>query len=257
MIIWPEAATPYNLQTASELKNELRDIIPYTSYLALGSVRVEEDVNDRNIEKNRKFYNSVEFINSDGELEKANYDKFHLVPFGEYMPLRKFLPGIEKITHGSNDFSKGAGPTTIELDGFPSFSPLICYEIIFPGNVVNKQDRKNSEGPKWLLNVTNDGWFGQSSGPYQHLDIARARAIEEGMPVVRAANTGISAVIDSLGIVKDSIGLNESGIIDTNLPAKLHFETFFAIYGLIIPILLIGFVLSSAVCLKFYGRSSQ
>jgi len=247
IIIWPEAATPYNLSKESEMRDELRDIIPYSSYLALGSVRTEGEG------ENKKFYNSIEFINSEGELEDVYYNKHHLVPFGEYMPLRRFLPGIEKLTHGTNDFSEGVGPQTLKIGDKPTFSPLICYEVIFPTKVVNK-DEKNR--PKWMLNVTNDAWFGTSKGPYQHLDISKARAIEEGIPMVRAANTGISAVIDSLGFVLGKVDLNKEGKVDIKLPASLHFYTFFSRFGLVIPIMLAGLFLSSAACLKFYGRSS-
>lgn len=247
LIIWPEAAIPYNLKTANLMLGELKDIIPYSSYLILGSVRQE------NIGKDRKFYNSIEIVNSQGELLDMHYDKYHLVPFGEYVPLREFLPGIEKI-HGSEDFSTGDGASVLKLDNAPPFSPVICYEIIFPSKVVSK----NSKTPaKWILNLTNDGWFGISKGPYQHLDSARGRAIEEGIPVVRAANTGISAVIDSLGRVIEKIELNERGIIDAKLPSALHFKTFFSRLGLIVPILLAGLFISSAGCLKFFGRSSQ
>lgn len=250
IIVWPEAATPYNLKESNTMLEELRDIIPFSSYLILGSVRVDGIGIDSS---STKVFNSIEIVNSEGQLQQTHYDKHHLVPFGEYVPFRRFLPFLNKITHGNGDFSEGKGLKTIKLDNSPPFSPLICYEIIFPGKVVRRTPDTKA---KWIVNVTNDGWFGLSKGPYQHLDTARARAIEEGVPIVRAANTGISAVIDSLGRVLKEVGLNEKGVIDAKLPSALHFDTFFSRFGLIIPILLAGFVISSAGCLKFFYRSS-
>ncbi len=249
IIIWPEAATPYNLRKSPQMLGELKDIIPFSSYLILGTVRFE----DSEDQEKYNFYNSIEIINSKGELEDQLYDKHHLVPFGEYVPLKKYLPFISKI-HGSEDFGVGNGPQTLKLDNAPAFSPLICYEVIFPSEVVNKESKVK---PKWILNVTNDGWFGISKGPYQHLDISRARAIEEGIPVIRAANTGISAVIDSLGQVRKQKNLNERGIIDSKLPSSLHFETFFAKSGNIISILLAGLFVTSAGCLRSFYRPFQ
>jgi hypothetical protein len=128
---------------------------------------------------------------------------FHLVPFGEYMLLRKYLP-LDAIAAGPIDYSAGSGPRTIDVPGLPPVSPLVCYEEIFPGEVVASAKR-----PAWLLNVTNDAWFGDSAGPYQHFAIARTRAVEEGLPLVRAANTGISAVIDPCGQVVARLGLGQ------------------------------------------------
>ena len=124
--------------------------------------------------------------------------------------------GLAKLTHGSIDFQAGPGRQTIALPGLPPFSPLICYEAIFPGRVVDPDAR-----PDWLLNITNDAWFGRSSGPYQHLAMARMRAIEEGLPLVRGANTGISAVVDPWGRVQAQLGLGETGVLDATLPQPL------------------------------------
>jgi len=151
-------------------------------------------------------------VNGNGEIA-ASYDKAHLVPFGEYVPLRHALP-LNKITPGTMDFTAGPGPRTIELSGLPRFAPLICYEVIFPGAVVDEHDR-----PAWILNVTNDAWYGQSSGPYQHFAIARTRAVEEGLPLIRAANNGVSGVVDPLGRVRARIDLDTVGYADLPLPA--------------------------------------
>jgi len=145
----------------------------------------------------------------------ATYDKFHLVPFGEYMPFRGFLP-FDKLAVGDIDFSPGPGPRTLAIPGAPPAGPLICYEAIFPGEVVDEANR-----PQWLLNVTNDAWFGVSSGPHQHFASARMRAVEEGLPLVRAANTGISGIIDGYGRVVAQLGLERAGVIAAALPQAL------------------------------------
>jgi apolipoprotein N-acyltransferase len=159
-------------------------------------------------------------------------DKFHLVPFGEYVPFRSILK-FSKITQGMTDFSAGRGPRTMRIDGLPPFSPLICYEVIFPGAVVDRADR-----PDWLLNVTNDAWFGISSGPHQHFASARMRAVEEGLPLVRAANTGISGVVDGYGRLVARLGLGQEGVVDAPLPPSLS-PTIFSRWGNSVAALLI------------------
>jgi apolipoprotein N-acyltransferase len=170
-----------------------------------------------------RIWNSLDAVDDAGKIV-ANYDKSHLVPFGEYVPLRAILP-IGKIVGGAVDFSAGHGPRTIELPGLPPASPLICYEAIFPGAVVDAAHR-----PDWLLNVTNDGWYGISSGPYQHFAAARMRAVEEGLPLVRAANTGISGIVDPYGRITESLELGARGVVDGALPKPLP-PTLFARLG--------------------------
>jgi apolipoprotein N-acyltransferase len=175
--------------------------------------------------KEPTFYNSFMVFAHGGQLI-ATYDKFHLVPFGEYVPdfLRKL--GLSNVVNIPGSFGFGTGPVTISVPGAPPMGPLICYEILFPGEVTAK-DR-----PQWFVNVTDDSWFGppSSAGPYQHLLIARVRAIEEGLPVARAANTGISAVIDPMGRIVAKLGSGKAGVVDSALPAALP-ETFFAKFG--------------------------
>src|SRR5207248_2984414 len=147
-----------------------------------------------------------------------HYDKAHLVPFGEYLPFQTLLErlGIMQLTKVEGGYASGDRRALMIVPGAPPLVPLICYEIIFPAEAVPRGDR-----PGWLLNVTNDGWFGMSSGPYQHFQQARVRAIEEGLPLVRAANTGISAVVDPLGRVVRSLPLGAQGVLDARLPQPL------------------------------------
>ena len=146
------------------------------------------------------------------------YDKLHLVPFGEYLPFQDWMEklGFEQLTKVQGGFIPGTRRRTMDIPNAPRMLPLICYEAIFPGDVASREDR-----PGWIVNLTNDGWFGISTGPYQHLQQARMRAIEEGLPLVRAANTGISAVIDPLGRIVARLGLGVEGVLDSGLPAAI------------------------------------
>ncbi|MCK5555092.1 MAG: apolipoprotein N-acyltransferase, partial [Alphaproteobacteria bacterium] len=163
------------------------------------------------------FYNSVTVLDKKAKILNT-YNKHHLVPFGEYIPFRNILnmtpiaSGIARI----GDFTRGAGVSSLYIDSLPKPSPLICYEAIFPNEVANHNDR-----PDWLLNVTNDAWYGKTAGPHQHFEIARVRTIEEGLPLVRSANTGISAVIDPLGRIIGIKPLGETGVVDALLPKAL------------------------------------
>jgi apolipoprotein N-acyltransferase len=162
----------------------------------------------------------------DGGLTAAIYDKWHLVPFGEYQPT--WLPaGVQLVPGGG--FAAGEGPRSLAVPGLPPFGPLICYEAIFPSQVVAPFGR-----PEWLVNVTNDAWFGNSSGPRQHLASARMRAVEEGLPLVRAANTGISAIFDAKGREVTRLGINATGVLVARLPVAVE-AGLYARLGLVIP----------------------
>ena len=154
------------------------------------------------------------------------YDKTHLVPFGEYQPDWTPIP-IELVPGGG--FAKGSGPETLHIPGLPPVAALICYEVVFPGAVIEPGTR-----PDWIVNITNDAWFGNSTGPRQHLAAARMRAVEEGLPLMRAANTGISAGFDAFGREEGRLGMNVDGSITVNLPGALP-VTPFARFGLLIP----------------------
>lgn len=219
IVVWPESAVPYVLANEPVLLDAVARAVPAGGLVITGSLRTTP-------QRTTPFqiWNSLHAVDGRGEVV-ATYDKFHLVPFGEYVPFRRFI-NIPKITHGSIDFSAGPGPQTVALPGFPAMSPLVCYEVIFPGAVTDPNAR-----PGWLLNVTNDGWFGVSSGPYQHFAAARLRAVEEGLPLVRAANTGISAVVDSHGRVTARLGLDREGVVDASLPVALAGPTPYARWG--------------------------
>jgi apolipoprotein N-acyltransferase len=162
-------------------------------------------------------YNSVYVIGHDGSILSV-YDKLHLVPFGEYLPFQDFLEslGLMQLTKVRGGYVPGTVRKPLAVPRAPPFLPLICYEIVFPGEAVPKGER-----PGWLVNLTNDGWFGNSTGPYQHFQQARVRAIEEGLPLVRAANTGISAVVDPLGRIVASLPLGTEGVLDAPLPRAI------------------------------------
>jgi apolipoprotein N-acyltransferase len=220
ILIWPEAAPPFLLQREPAAIDEIARLTAKGLVLITGGERVALDR-----EQELLFYNSL-LIFGDHARVFAVYDKFHLVPFGEYVPFSQLLSsfGITKLTRGEAGFSAGSGPKTFAVPNAPSVAPLICYEILFPGAVVG------GVRPGWFVNVTDDSWFGPSTGPYQHLLAARVRAIEEGIPVVRAANTGISAVIDPLGRTIATLGLNKFGALDAPLPAAIA-PTPYARYG--------------------------
>lgn len=217
-IIWPETAVPYLIAEVAEARNAIASVVPPGGALLTGTIRRTAD-----FEENPALLNSLVSLNDSGEIVAA-YDKVRLVPFGEYMPLGRILP-IKKLTKGSIDYVPGDARTVFAVRDLPPVAPMICYEAIFPG--AGWQGRR----PQWILNVTNDAWFGTSSGPYQHFLAARVRAIEEGLPLVRAANTGISAVTDAYGRIRTSLPLNTVGIIDTSLPQALDGGTYYASFG--------------------------
>ena len=237
-IIWPETAMLNGFIADKANSRLISQIIPPRGYLLTGMPRL--DLFRGKVHSAR---NSLTVVKENGSLSSI-YDKHRLVPFGEYVPFRHILP-FEKLTAGKIDFVAGSGLKTIRLPGLPTFSPLICYEIIFPGSVVRRNER-----PKWMLNITNDAWFGRSAGPSQHFASAIMRAVEEGIPVIRVANTGISGVIDSYGRVLKKLNIGEIGIIDSSLPVSLSSRTLFSEYGNLIPLFLILIGFSGALYFK-------
>jgi apolipoprotein N-acyltransferase len=213
LVVWPEAAMPFRPLEHPEALTAIADLLPDGGPVLLsGGLRVERDGPGPNPPK---AFNSLMAIDPDGR-PVAVYDKIHLVPFGEYLPLQSILEavGLQQLTRLRGGFAAGPTPRPlIHLPGLPPISGLICYEAIFPAAVVQGQER-----PGLIVNVTNDGWFGNTTGPRQHLFQARVRAVEEGVPVIRAANNGISAMIDANGRVTGMLGLNVRGVIDAAIP---------------------------------------
>jgi apolipoprotein N-acyltransferase len=214
LLIWPESAFPFFLAREPDELAEIAQLLHGGTVLITGAVRLAEPVNPTD----PLAYNSVYVIDHDGSIVSL-YDKVHLVPFGEYLPFQNFLEslGLQQLTKQGGGFLAGDRHRLVAVPGAPMALPLICYEIIFPGEVTSKSDR-----PGWIVNVTNDGWFGISTGPYQHFHQARVRAIEEGLPLVRAANTGISAVVDPLGRIVNSLPLGSEGVVDAPLPRPVE-----------------------------------
>ena len=211
-VLWPESAVPYRIDGEPVVRDLMADVAGHGYLLAGGDYF--EFASDPPVA-----HNSLWAVNGEAEVV-ARYDKVNLVPFGEYLPARAVLGriGLEKLTAGTFDFAPGSGRRTISIGTLPSFSPLICYEAIYSGEATLKSGPR----PAWLLNITNDAWFGDSWGPYQHLAMARTRAVEEGLPLVRAANTGISVVTDAFGRVRERLNLGETGVIDAVLPGHLE-----------------------------------
>jgi apolipoprotein N-acyltransferase len=214
ILIWPESAFPFFLTREADAMAQIADLLPRGTVLITGSVRAPDVPPGTRI---TRAYNSIYVIDHDGSVLSV-YDKLHLVPFGEYLPFQDWMEklGFVQLTKVQGGFIAGTRRRTMEIPNAPRALPLICYEAVFPGDVASRDDR-----PGWIVNLTNDGWFGISTGPYQHLQQARLRAIEEGLPVVRAANTGISAVIDPLGRIVARLGLGVEGVLDSGLPSAI------------------------------------
>ncbi len=213
-LIWPESAFPFFLTREADALAQIANALPQGTMLITGAARYADPLPGS---QRPRAYNSVYVIDHDGSIESV-YDKVHLVPFGEYLPFQTTLErlGFIQLTKVQGGFLGGDRHRTFELRGAPRFLPLVCYEIIFPGAIVPAGER-----PAWLLNVTNDAWFGISTGPYQHFQQARLRAIEEGLPLVRAANNGISAVVDPVGRIIRELPLGTEGVIDSGLPRAI------------------------------------
>jgi apolipoprotein N-acyltransferase len=226
VVVWPETASPAQLQTDPRARELIAEAAGGAPAL-IGSVRFDNSDRPRN---------SVFALGAAGIIESV-YDKWHLVPFGEYQP--DWLPGIQIVPGGG--FAPGPGPRTDHVPGLPPVGILICYEAIFSGQIIDPADR-----PAWLVNVTNDAWFGNSAGPRQHLAAARLRAVESGLPLMRAANTGISAAFDANGRELAYLGLQQTGFLAVRLPGALP-APFYARTGLSVPggiaiiVILIGF----------------
>jgi apolipoprotein N-acyltransferase len=240
-LIWPESAFPFFLTRDAAALAQIAALLPAGTVLITGAVRAPEGVPDAAV---TRAYNSVYVIDHDGSILSI-YDKVHLVPFGEYLPFQDFLEqlGLRQVTNLRGGFIPGDRHRILSVPRAPDVLPLICYEIVFPEAV------PRGERPGWMVNLTNDGWFGASAGPYQHLQQARIRAIEQGLPLVRAANTGISAVVDPVGRIIDSLPLGTDGVLDARLPQPTSLTPYARMGDL--PT---GLVLAAAVALLIRSR---
>lgn len=214
-LIWPESAFPFILSRDAQALGDIADYLRDGRTLVTGAARA--GINGAG---EPEYYNSVEVLNGRG-LSRERYDKQHLVPFGEYVPFERWLDrmAITQFVQVPGGFSQGLGPRDLSVPGLPVAMPLICYEAIFPIEIGDAFS--GARRPAWMLNLTDDAWFGLTPGPYQHYAQARLRAIELGLPLVRAANSGISAVVDGLGREIAVAPLGEENVLDFQLPKPL------------------------------------
>lgn len=245
LLIWPESAFPFFLTRDASALTQITGLLPPQTILITGAVRAPEGIPDAAV---TSAYNSIYVIDHDQGILSV-YDKVHLVPFGEYLPFHDFLEqlGLRKLVNFRGSFVAGDRRRILDVPHAPKALPLVCYEIIFPDQLVPPGER-----PGWMVNLTNDGWFGVSPGPYQHFQQARLRAIEQGLPLVRAANTGISAVVDPLGRIIDALPLERQGVLDSRLPQALR-RTIYARTG----DLPAGLAVLAALVLVLRGRRSR
>ena len=237
-LIWPEAAFPFFLSREPDALAQITTLLKPSTVLITGAVRPASNASTTDF----RAYNSVYVIDPDGSI-RGVYDKVHLVPFGEYLPFQRLLEriGLMQLTKVIGGFLSGDRRRAMDVGRAPKMLPLICYEAIFPGAAV-----PGGERPGWLVNVTNDGWFGISSGPYQHFQQARLLAIAEGLPLIRAANTGISAVIDPVGRIVNVLPLGFEGVLDARLPAAIEptinvsYGNYFLVLALCLGLLIAG-----------------
>jgi apolipoprotein N-acyltransferase len=248
ILIWPESAFPFFLTHEADAMAQIASLLGKSTILITGAVRAPDLPPGVRV---TRAYNSIYVIDHDGSVLSV-YDKLHLVPFGEFLPFQDWMEklGFVQLTKVQGGFIPGTRRRTMEIPNAPRVLPLICYEAIFPGSVASRDDR-----PGWIVNLTNDGWFGISTGPYQHLQQARLRAVEEGLPVVRAANTGISAVIDPLGRIVARLDLGVEGVLDSSLPSAIP-PTIYARYGDVPAVLLVMTALIFVVRRRVARRTS-
>jgi apolipoprotein N-acyltransferase len=240
-VIWPETAVPFLLPNDREARQLVAGALPQNTLLLTGTVR--GDFTPAGYASD--LYNSLAVIGPDTQV-MAIADKMNLVPFGEYMPFRGLLP--IRLVQSSRDFTPAEERRRLVAGWLPPFVALICYEVIFTGRVTP------ARRPDWIVNVTNDAWFGITAGPWQHLASARLRAVEEGLPLARAAQTGVSAVFDSRGRLVTRGPLGESAVILAPLPAPRE-PTLFAQFGLAIPAVLAMLVFAFGWIISGRNRS--
>jgi apolipoprotein N-acyltransferase len=232
-LFWPEAPFPFVLDREPRALEAITARLSAGTVLVTGSIRAEEAPDQW---RRFRFFNSIQVLDRNGLI--GSYDKVHLVPFGEYLPLENLLRsvGLEPFVRVIGGFSASSGRKPLDIPGLPGSIPVICFETIFPRELA-----ASVTGKAVFVNVTNDAWFGRTPGPYQHLAQARLRSIEFGQPMVRAANSGISAVIDPYGRVLASLPLDRADVIDSPLPEglarTLYSETIWYSYATVMILL--------------------
>ncbi|MEM9355760.1 MAG: apolipoprotein N-acyltransferase [Pseudomonadota bacterium] len=225
IVFWPEAAMPFLALREQTVSDRVADMLPDQTYLVTGLLRAEQD--KEKTPQSLKVYNSAVVYDTTGKAISI-YDKHHLVPFGEYLPFQEALEaiGLEQLTRQRGGFSTGkVEGRHVRLPGIGQTLFMICYEAIFPSYGASDQTR-----PQLLINLTNDAWFGDSSGPPQHFHQSRARAVEQGIPLLRVANNGISGAIDARGRILREIALNRIGVIEISLPRPVS-PTIYSRFG--------------------------
>lgn len=244
-LFWPESAFPFFLEREPEALARMVAMLPRGTTLVTGAARFQPvPGRDR-----PDIYNSVRVIGSDGTIH-AHADKVHLVPFGEYLPFQETLEavGLEALTRVRGGFAAASTRALLDIPGLPPAVPLICYEAIFPDEVMPAGATGDTR-PGFLLNLSNDAWFGITPGPHQHFEQSRLRAIEQGLPLVRVTNNGISAIVDPLGRITGMLPLGARGVLDGSLPLALR-DTIYASFGGSIPWLLLLGTLLTAIVLR-------
>lgn len=239
-LIWPESPFPAVLADDPKSMQKIAAFLPEGSTLLTGAIRAEKSATGR---RQSNYMNSIYVIDAGGALV-GSYDKVHLVPFGEYLPFQSALEylRLRQFVQIPGGFTPGERRVPLRVPGLPLVAPLICYEAIFPAQVTSP----SADRPGMLLNVTNDAWFGVTPGPYQHFAQARLRAIEEGMPLIRAANSGISAIVDPLGRMIGSLPLGEKGVLDGPLPSRIS-ATVFSRFPITAPFLVLLLAFAGAL----------
>jgi apolipoprotein N-acyltransferase len=253
VVIWPEGAIPYTFNdylapgtwTVDALEQALRP----RQILLAGGLRTTPGP------AGALYYNTLLALRRtpDGLATLARYDKFRLVPFGEFVPLGPLFArvGLGPLVQVGEPFTPGPRPAPIQVDGLPRVQPLICYEILFPGLATERGGRA-----AWIVNVSDDAWFGRTSGPWQHLNMAGYRAIEQGLPIARSTPTGVSAIIDAYGRTRASLGLGQAGVIDARLPAALP-PTLYSRWGDVPVLIAIAAIIATAIALRVRIRQGH
>lgn len=253
ILVWPESPFPFILTRDPRAMADIGALLPPKAVLVTGAAREEDSPERGDDPAHVSYFNVIEVIASGGTLLDS-YDKIHLVPFGEYLPFESLLRriGLRNFVSIPGGFEPGARRHNLSLPGLPGVSPLICYEAIFPGAVLSSSGPR----PRLLLNVTDDGWFGNTFGPEQHFTQARLRSIEEGLPMIRAAATGISAFIDPYGRVLASLPLGKVGILDNFVPQPIA-ETLYARYPYAIDLLISGIMMLTLQVVRAWNRNNK